>query len=160
MKCNKCGIELKEYLPEVETGDHFYHAKDELLFSMVSKYKIPFFCKECGSLEFKYKPLRDIVFVWPDVIPEKVGSIIVPSTVESLQTEYGVIIGVGQGFYSKKGILIKPQIKVGDYIVYDKGVPWMMEVRTEDGKSHHVKYMGAQDVKGVVTDDPDNIDDN
>jgi len=152
-KCTACGTELKEYLPDVETGDHFYFAKDELLFSMVSKYKIPFFCTECSSLKFPYQAIRDIVFVWPEVIPEKVGGIFIPRTVQSLGTEYGVVISVGKGTYNKKGTFVPSQLKVGDCVVYDKSVPWKMDVLGNDGKTHEVKYMGQLDVKGVVTED-------
>ena len=154
MTCKECGTELKEYLTEVDVGDHHFHAKNEILFNMVNKYKIPFFCEECGSLRFKFEAIRDIVFVWPEVKPERVGTIIIPDTVSSLSTEYGVVLSVGAGTWDKVGRkYYESNLKVGDCVVYDVGVPWGMDVVGNDGINRIVKYMGEQDIKGVLVDD-------
>ena len=158
MICKECNTELEGRRGEDGGVDTFYLAKDFKLFEMINKFKIPFYCESCGSLKFPYKAARDVVFIWPEVTKEKIGSIYIPETVNIL-TEYGVVLTAGPGHRdTKKGIFYPSQLSVGDVIVYDKGVPWSMEVVGTDGKTYNVKYMGEQDVKGIVKDDSDSTD--
>lgn len=123
---------------------------NEKLKEIVEKKKIPFYCKVCGRISFKYQAIRDIVFVWPDPPKEQVGSIIIPDVAQKLD-EYGTVLSVGEGtFDAKRKVFIPTQVKVGDYVVYDKDIPWQMDVEGADGKKHLVKYMGQQDIKGIV----------
>ncbi|HUV84925.1 MAG TPA: hypothetical protein VMV86_04400 [Methanosarcinales archaeon] len=119
---------------------------------LVDKYKIPFYCKYCGSLSFRYSAIRDIVFIWPDAMKERIGSIIIPDIART-NTEYGVVITAGKGSHDKLGKKFVPcTIKTGDYVVYDISVPWNIDILGTDGRMYQVKYMGAQDVKGIVVE--------
>ena len=134
--CESCGCEVNGALKK-----------------LVDKYKIPFYCKFCGSLSFKYNAIRDIVFIWPDVPKEKIGSIIIPDVAQKT-TEYGVVITAGEGSWDKSGKRYIPcAVKVGDYVVYDINVPWKMDIVGTDGKTYQVKYMGALDIKGILTEE-------
>jgi co-chaperonin GroES (HSP10) len=144
MECRSCGIEAE---------------KGRLLSQIVAKYKIPFSCKDCGALDFKYQAIRDIVFIWPDPPTEKMGSIYVPDKWQK-HDEYGVVISVGNGTLNKsKKYFVATQIKVGDYVLYDKDIPqqWSLDVIGFDGKFHTVKFMGEQDVKAVMTNDENTL---
>jgi co-chaperonin GroES (HSP10) len=138
MSCKTCGKEDEEI---------------KISSKIVKRHGIPFVCKECGSLDFKYHATRDIVFIWPDPPVAKIGSIVIPDFAQQ-HDEYGVVISVGKGCYDKKRrMFVHTQLKIGDYVLYDKTVPWQMDVAGSDDKMHLVKFMGELDVKATVLDD-------
>jgi chaperonin GroES len=114
------------------------------------KYNVPFMCV-CNNLNFSYQATRDVVFVYPQKPKEKIGKIVIPENAREEQ-EYAVVLSIGKGYWNKKGKFIPTEIKVGDEIVYDKQIPWVCTMLGSDGKQHLVKYMGYQDVKGVIND--------
>ncbi len=70
--------------------------------------------------ELKLKPLADRVIVKPMEAAEKTkGGIILPDTAQEKPIE-GTIVGVGPGRSSDDGKLIKPEVKVGDKVLYGK----------------------------------------
>lgn len=114
---------------------------------------IPFKCSCCGAIKFPIKPIRDIVFVWPDKLPEKVGLIHIPEEYRS-HNEYGHVLSVGPGYYDfKKGRFMPTYLKPGMKVIYDKTVPWYYEATAPNGKDYHVKYMGEGDVKAIIVDE-------
>lgn len=126
--CNRCG--------SMENTAH-----------IVEKYNIPFKCPECGSIDFPYRPTGDKVFVWPDPEPEYYkGTIYIPEFIRE-RDGYGVILAIGKGYYDRRGKWHPTSLKVGERIIYDKNVPWSMEVEAPDGNKYTVVYMGEQDVK-------------
>jgi chaperonin GroES len=132
MSCVECGV-------SVEDGDR--------LRLIAEKYSIPFKCKVCGSLQFNYRPTSDRVFIWPDVIPDKVGSIYIPDQYRANQvSEYGTVLAIGPGFYKSNGTFVPTSVKVGDRVVYDKNVPWSITASGIDGNKHVVKVMGEADI--------------
>jgi chaperonin GroES len=66
------------------------------------------------------KPLADRVIVAPAAAEEKTKSgIIIPDTAKE-KPQRGEIIAVGDGKISEQGNLMKPQVKVGDQVLYGK----------------------------------------
>lgn len=66
------------------------------------------------------KPLADRVVVEPAVAEEKTaGGIIIPDTAKE-KPQRGQIVAIGEGKVAENGTLVKPQVKVGDTILYGK----------------------------------------
>lgn len=66
------------------------------------------------------KPLADRVIVAPAPAEEKTKSgIIIPDTAKE-KPQRGEIVAVGEGKVSDQGVLVKPQLKVGDQVLYGK----------------------------------------
>lgn len=71
-------------------------------------------------MALKIKPLSDRVVVQPDAAEEKTsGGIILPDTAQE-KPQAGKIVAVGAGKISDNGELIKPEVKVGDSVLYGK----------------------------------------
>jgi len=66
------------------------------------------------------KPLADRVLVRPAAAEEKTASgIIIPDTAKE-KPQKGEIIAIGEGKTAENGNLVKPQVKVGDNVLYGK----------------------------------------
>ncbi len=66
------------------------------------------------------KPLADRVIVKPSEAEEKTkGGIILPDTAKEKPIE-GTIVAVGPGKVSDDGKTVKPEVKVGDKVLYGK----------------------------------------
>lgn len=71
-------------------------------------------------MALKIKPLADRVVVQADEAEDKSeGGIILPDTAQE-KPQKGTIIAVGAGRISDNGELIKPEVKVGDKVLYGK----------------------------------------
>ena len=71
-------------------------------------------------MALKIKPLADRVVVQADEAEEKSeGGIILPDTVQE-KPQKGTIVALGAGRISDNGELIKPEVKVGDKVLYGK----------------------------------------
>ncbi len=71
-------------------------------------------------MALKIKPLADRVVVQADEAEEKSeGGIILPDTVQE-KPQKGTIVALGAGRTSDSGDLIKPEVKVGDKVLYGK----------------------------------------
>lgn len=71
-------------------------------------------------MALKIKPLADRVVVQADEADEKSeGGIILPDTVQE-KPQKGTIVALGAGRISDNGELIKPEVKVGDKVLYGK----------------------------------------
>jgi co-chaperonin GroES (HSP10) len=134
MVCKDCGNE-EGYLAEA-----------------VKARKIPFYCTTCGALNFRLQALGDKVFVWPDPVEVRAGSVIVlPEFFKDRHhSAYGTVLSIGNGCVNKKRRFIPTTVPVGTYVVYDTGVPWYQDELGVDGKMHRVKIMGELDIKGIV----------
>jgi len=103
---------------------------------------------KCPFKKFPYKGLRDVVFVWPFEPPKKIGSFHIPDVIrENTEIEYGVVLSAGKGYYTNKGKFRPTRVVEGDVVIYDKTVPWVIEI-----EGQKVKYMGYADVKGTVNE--------
>lgn len=113
---------------------------------LVKEYKIPFVCTVCGQIKFPAQPMRNLVFLWPKPVPDKIGSIILPDSVKkSMEDEFGVVLAAGKGYYTEAGEWKPCTLKTGDVVIYDKNVPWKLTITGID-----VKYMSTVDIKGVL----------
>jgi chaperonin GroES len=66
------------------------------------------------------KPLADRVLVRPAAAEEKTASgIIIPDTAKE-KPQRGEIVAIGEGKTAENGTLVKPQVKVGDTVLYGK----------------------------------------
>jgi chaperonin GroES len=66
------------------------------------------------------KPLADRVLVEPAQAEEKTASgIIIPDTAKE-KPQKGQIVAVGEGKTAENGTVVKPQVKVGDTVLYGK----------------------------------------
>jgi hypothetical protein len=115
---------------------------------IIAEYKIPFICSKCGGINFPYKALGGIVFVWPKPIPETEGSIYIPDKIRQIFKKHtGVVLSSGKGCPDKKTKVFTPsELTTGDVITYDKNVPWHLDVLGTDDKLYTVDYMNIFDV--------------
>ena len=71
-------------------------------------------------MSISIKPLADRVIVAPAAAEEKTKSgIIIPDTAKE-KPQRGEVVAVGEGKVSDQGSLMKPQVKVGDQVLYGK----------------------------------------
>ncbi|MBF9253812.1 co-chaperone GroES [Pontibacter sp. 172403-2] len=78
------------------------------------------------------KPLADRVIVAPAAAEEKTKSgIIIPDTAKE-KPQRGEVVAVGEGKVSEQGALMKPQVKVGDEVLYGKYAGSEITVDGED----------------------------
>jgi chaperonin GroES len=66
------------------------------------------------------KPLADRVLVEPAAAEERTASgIIIPDTAKE-KPQRGQVVAVGEGKVAENGNVVKPQLKVGDKVLYGK----------------------------------------
>jgi len=95
---------------------------------------------------FKIKPLADRVIVKPAEAEEvSKGGIILPDTAKEKPIE-GTIVAVGPGKTADDGKVVKPEVKVGDKVLYGKYSG--TEVRI-DGEDYLI--MRESDIFGIVS---------
>lgn len=95
--------------------------------------------------DFNIKPLADRVVVKPAEAEEKTaGGIILPDTAKEKPIE-GTVVAVGPGKTSDDGKLIKPEVKVGDRVLYGK---YSGTEVTIDGEEYLI--MRESDIFGII----------
>ena len=78
------------------------------------------------------KPLADRVLVRPAAAEEKTASgIIIPDTAKE-KPQKGEIVAIGEGKTSDNGTVVKPQVKVGDHVLYGKYAGTEISVEGKD----------------------------
>lgn len=71
-------------------------------------------------MSISIRPLADRVIVAPAAAEEKTKSgIIIPDTAKE-KPQRGEVVAVGEGKVSEQGALMKPQVQVGDQVLYGK----------------------------------------
>jgi co-chaperonin GroES (HSP10) len=151
MQCDNCKCEVR--VNSSDEGTSSYEPLDTTWRDLIRKYNIPFYCTLCGNLDFKYQATGDKVFVWPEVTPDKVGSIYIP-VVAKKTTGYGLVLSVGPGTVSKsKKSYVPTTLKAGERVAYDNSVPWGVELAGSDGKIYFVRIMGELDVFGYAPEE-------
>jgi chaperonin GroES len=64
------------------------------------------------------RPIRDFILIKPSPHEETTsGGIHIPKTVRD-KTQLGVVVRVGPGRVTERGIRIEPEVKAGDVVVY------------------------------------------
>ena len=70
---------------------------------------------------------------------------------ENFKSFYAAVLSVGEGcFNSKTNEFIRPKIKVGDIVLYDKSIPWGTEVESPEGNKYPVKIANILDINARV----------
>ena len=116
------------------------------------------FHSEKGELVFPYRPLRDLVFIWPDLPPEKLGSeqlIHIPAQFrKKYHNGVGVILAIGPGYTSDKGKYhpTPSELKPGVRVSFDIQVPWGEYFEGQNGKKYYVVICGVSDIRGIIED--------
>ncbi|TAF67098.1 MAG: co-chaperone GroES [Cytophagales bacterium] len=78
------------------------------------------------------KPLADRVVIEPAAAEEKTASgIIIPDTAKE-KPQRGQIVAVGEGKTADNGALVKPQVKVGDTVLYGKYAGTEIQIEGKD----------------------------
>ena len=91
------------------------------------------------------KPLADRVIVAAAAAEEKTKSgIIIPDTAKE-KPQRGEIVAVGEGKVSEQGVLVKPQLQVGDQVLYGKYAGTEISI---DGQDYLI--MRESDIFAVV----------
>jgi len=118
--------------------------------------KTPFHREKDKKLVFPYRPLRDLVFIWPVPPPEKLGQKQLISIPEEYRKKYhngvGIILAIGSGYMDDKGKFhptpfdLKSEVK----IMFDISVPWGQYFKGQDGKKYYVCICGVADIFGLA----------
>jgi chaperonin GroES len=72
------------------------------------------------NMALNIKPLADRVLVEPAPAEEKTAfGIIIPDTAKE-KPQKGQVVAIGEGKTAENGTVVKPQVKVGDTVLYGK----------------------------------------
>ncbi len=110
----------------------------------------PFYCPRCGKVDFPIRAMRSIVFI-EQIGKQEYELLHIPEQYRE-ESEFGVVLSSGPGYTDEDGDWVPNTVKVGDIVVYDKGILWDTRVKAADGYSYPVRFMPEVDVKGVVTE--------
>jgi chaperonin GroES len=95
--------------------------------------------------KMKFRPLHDRVVVQRiDAEAKTKGGIIIPDTAKEKPQE-GKIVGIGPGGRDEAGRLIKPDVKVGDRVLFGKWSGTEVKIDGED-----LLIMKESDIMGVI----------
>jgi hypothetical protein len=105
-----------------------------------------------GKLIFNCRPMRDLVFIWPEPQPESIGNILIPEKYrEDYANSVGYVLATGKGYFDPVKLEFIPnRSKVGSYIIWDLGCPWEMELEAWDGLKYVIKVCGEKDVQCIL----------
>jgi chaperonin GroES len=103
------------------------------------------FNQEEDMAKMNFRPLHDRVVVQRIDAEEKTkGGIIIPDTAKEKPQE-GKIVAIGPGGRDEAGKLIKPDVKVGDRVLFGKWSGTEVKIEGED-----LLIMKESDIMGVV----------
>lgn len=91
---------------------------------LAHQLRIPFHanqsCNQITYMSVSIKPLADRVLVRPAAAEERTASgIIIPDSAKE-KPQKGEIVAIGEGKTAENGTVVKPQVKVGDNVLYGK----------------------------------------
>lgn len=73
------------------------------------------------SRTFRLKPTAGNVFILPDQEPESLGRIIRPAEYRNREMPAsGHIFAMGGKLTTRKGVVIEPEFKIGDHVIFRK----------------------------------------
>ncbi len=82
-------------------------------------------------------PLRDRVLVRLLEVDENTTSfgLIIPDTVDKEKSDRGIVVAVGEGWYTEDGEVVPLKVKAGDKVVFSK---YSYEELKQDGKEYYI----------------------
>lgn len=116
-----------------------------------SLFKTPFASGD-GCYMFGWEAVRDVVFIWPDVSEDRIGSFILPE-ISKEQKEFGTVLSAGKGYYDKHNKFHPSFVKTGDRVLYDIGTPWTDDFINARGEYSTVRMMGYQDINALIEEE-------
>ena len=140
--CSACGREVtlltedgvQQYIPILERLDG-------------RVYNIPFRCLVCDTIVFRWKPLHDLLYIYPLAEKRYKSSVLeIPTKYNKEYKGIGIVLAVGYGYWKDEGVFCKTQLLVGNKVLYNKDVPWSAKYDAPDGKTYSVVICGEQDV--------------
>ncbi len=97
----------------------------------------------------KFRPLHDRVVIRRiDEVAKTAGGIIIPDTAQEKPAE-GEVMTIGPGKRNERGMLVPPDLKTGDRILFDKWSGSEVKVNGQD-----LLIMTESDVMGVIEGAP------
>jgi chaperonin GroES len=83
------------------------------------------------------RPLRDRVLIRLMDMDENTTSfgLIIPDTVDKEKSDRGIVVAVGDGWYTSMGEIITLKVKVGDRVIFSK---YSYEELKQDGKDFYI----------------------
>ncbi len=90
------------------------------------------------SSKMRIAPLGDRVLVRPKKVEDKdktASGIYLPATENKEKPSEGEIIAVGEGWYTKEGILVPLRVKAGDNVIFSK---YSYEEVKIDGEDYYI----------------------
>lgn len=117
--------------------------------------RTPFHDKK-GNLEFPYRLLRDLIFIFPTPPPAKVGEerlLHIPDQFKKKhQDGTGIVLAIGPGYQNDRGEWFRPspELRPGVKVYFDNKVPWGYRFPGLDGREYYVFLCGVADVWCVV----------
>jgi len=127
----------------------------EAIIKLLDKFKVPFRCSECSGIYYPYRALNGVVFIWGKPVETiTAGGIHIPEiSKDQFKTSYGIVLTAGKGCENTKTKeYTECELTPGDVVIYDKNVPWKMQVEASDGKFYEVALMNMFDVSAIVED--------
>lgn len=102
------------------------------------------------------RPLKDNVLVKQDPPKEKVGSLFVPQGSRDLYEDTGTVVAVGPGRISTGGEIIRPDVKIGDRVLFVRQPGSALNPDTREGESEweSLLMMKAENIIGVLEPEP------
>ena len=151
--CPDCGseIEIIHTIGAMADSEPNVSLVNELLDSTV--YNVPFRCLRCDAIKFSYRAIFDHVFIYPTPIPDLYADshLIIPDTYKRHYRNWiGVVLHIGPGLQLQSGAYKHTQLKVGQRVVYDKTVPWSVDVEDTYGELQKVMICGELDVRAIL----------
>jgi len=102
-------------------------------------------CNQITYMSVSIKPLADRVLVRPAAAEERTASgIIIPDSAKE-KPQKGEIVAIGEGKTAENGTIVKPQVKVGDNVLYGKYAGTEITV---DGKDYLI--MRESDIFAIL----------
>ncbi len=93
----------------------------------------------------KVRPLQDRIVVKPlNSETKTAGGIIIPDNAQEKPVE-GAVIGVGNGRVLKDGQVVKPEVKVGDRVLYAKYAGNEIKINGDD-----LLIMREEDILAII----------
>ena len=101
------------------------------------------------KVKMRFRPTAGNVFVETIDDPEKVGRIIIPEQARNKDMpSIGIVFAMGGRLMTKKGVLVEPEFKVGDKVLFRKYSGTFCDIGDK-----HLVQIKIHDVQALLTDE-------